>query len=75
MDACWAHPLGGCAGGLSGEHIVTESLWLGEEIGVRGLPWCREVHKFIGKSSYTADLPPESVHSSIRQLSMIESPG
>jgi hypothetical protein len=48
--------LGGCAGGISGEHVITESLFLGDTIGVKGLPWCREGHEFIGKASYTANI-------------------
>jgi hypothetical protein len=27
---------------------------LGDSIGVKGLPWCREGHRFIGKASYAA---------------------
>jgi hypothetical protein len=56
MDGCWASVLGDCSGGLSGEHIITESLFLGDSIGVKGLPWCREGHRFIGKASYTANI-------------------
>src|SRR5438128_186073 len=56
MDGCWANVLGGCSRGLSGEHVITESLFLDDSIGVKGLPWCREGHKFIGKASYTANI-------------------
>ena len=48
--------MGECSGGLSGEHIISASLFLGDNIGVKGLPWCREGHRFIGKSSYTANI-------------------
>jgi hypothetical protein len=56
MDGCWASVLGDCSGGLSGEHIITASLFLGDSIGVKGLPWCREGHRFIGNASYTASI-------------------
>jgi hypothetical protein len=56
MQECWAHVLGGCNGGISGEHIITESLFSGDIIGVHGMPWCREGHKFIGKAAYTANI-------------------
>jgi hypothetical protein len=55
-ERCWGRVLGGCTGGISGEHVITESLFLGDTIGVKGLPWCREGHKFIGKASYTANI-------------------
>ncbi len=56
MDACWANVLGDWTGGISGEHIVTESAFSGKSIGVKGLPWCKEGHRYIGKSSYTANI-------------------
>jgi hypothetical protein len=48
--------LGGCSGGLSAEHIISGSLFLGDTIGVKGMPWCREGHKFIGKAAYTSNI-------------------
>jgi hypothetical protein len=65
MEGCWANILGDCNGGLSGEHIITESLFLGDCIGVKGLPWCREGHKFIGKASYTANILCRSHNSDL----------
>jgi hypothetical protein len=56
MQECWAAVLGGCEGGISREHIISESLFSGTTIGVRGMPWCREGHKFIGKAGYTANI-------------------
>ncbi|MFN0103526.1 MAG: hypothetical protein ACKV2U_15715 [Bryobacteraceae bacterium] len=56
MDRCWANVLGDCSGGLSGEHIITESLFSGNNIGVKGMPWGREGYKFIGKASYTSNI-------------------
>ena len=53
---CWANVLGKCEGGISGEHIVTEGLWLGDSLGVQGLPWCRGGYKFISKASFTANI-------------------
>lgn len=56
MQNCWANVLGGCRGGLSGEHIISESVFSGDTVGVQGHPWCREGHKFIGKANYTANI-------------------
>ncbi len=41
---------------MSSEHIVTEKLWEGDTLGVRGLPWCPAGHKFIRKESYTSNI-------------------
>ncbi len=56
MGRCWAKCLGNCSGKISGEHIITKGLFDGKSIGVRGLPWCREEHKFISKDAYTANI-------------------
>ncbi|MGA7244568.1 MAG: hypothetical protein WBX19_15375 [Terracidiphilus sp.] len=39
---CWAHPLGDCEGVISQEHYVSECLYPGGEINVRGFPWCKD---------------------------------
>jgi hypothetical protein len=56
MKTCWANVLGECKGRISGEHIVTKNLWSGDSLSVKGLPWCREGYKFIGKASFTANI-------------------
>jgi hypothetical protein len=40
VRTCWAKTLGDCAGKLTGEHPISNSL-LGKTIKFKGLPWCR----------------------------------
>ena len=42
MRACWAACLGNCSGNFSGEHIITEGVFLTDSVRVKGLPWCLE---------------------------------
>lgn len=56
MAQCWARSLYGCSGKISGEHVITRGVFADKEIGVKGLPWCREQHKFIPISAYTANI-------------------
>ncbi|WP_321475861.1 hypothetical protein [uncultured Paludibaculum sp.] len=56
MAECWARSLGGCSGKISGEHLISEGIFAGREIGVKGLPWCREEHRFIPIAAYTANI-------------------
>src|ERR1051325_5267075 len=39
---CWASILGDCGEGQSGEHYISDGIFDGEAITVRGFPWCRE---------------------------------
>jgi hypothetical protein len=51
---CWATELGDCAGKLSGEHIVSESLWSGPSVFASGGPWGEG--REIGVASLTAKI-------------------
>jgi hypothetical protein len=50
MRACWAACLGDCAEQISGEHIITNGVFLTDSVKVKGLPWCPEF-KTIGLAS------------------------
>src|ERR1700688_3837730 len=50
MSDCWASVLGDCGEGPSREHLVSKSAFVGEEIRVEGLSWCRHEPKVIGLS-------------------------
>lgn len=56
MPSCWAAILEGCAGGSSGEHLISANLFDGPRITVSGFPWCvgREVE--IGLQSFTSNI-------------------
>jgi hypothetical protein len=56
VSECWAKCLGDCKGKITAEHIVTEGLWTSNEVGVFGLPWCREKHVFIGVKNLTKNM-------------------
>ena len=56
MESCWAHCLGNCNQKLSGEHLVSESLFTSERVSVQGFQWCKESPKEIGLSSFTAKI-------------------
>jgi hypothetical protein len=70
MD-CWAACLGGCSGKASREHLVSESLFIGDKILVQGLPWCIEA-KTIGLAGLTAKILCEHHNN---QLSPIDDAG
>lgn len=53
---CWARMLGDCAGGMSGEHYLSKSLFLGNTITVRGLPWCKSEPVTISLSTAKANI-------------------
>lgn len=52
---CWAESLGGCGGGLSGEHTISANQFDGPSITLSGLPWCREP-KTIGLNSLVSNV-------------------
>lgn len=56
MNACWATCLGDCSDKISREHLVSRSLFLGEGVRVRGLPWCKTESKEIGISNLTSKI-------------------
>jgi hypothetical protein len=54
MD-CWAACLGGCSDKMSGEHLVSKSLFVDQKVTVHGFSWCPEP-KQIGIASLTANI-------------------
>jgi len=65
VNECWAKCLGDCRGKITGEHIVTEKIWRGGEIGVFGLPWCRAKHQFIGVANFKKNMLCERHNSTL----------
>ncbi len=53
---CWAASLGDCAGGISGEHLVSQSLFPDGSVIVQGFHWCKGKPKPIGLASLTANI-------------------
>ena len=56
MAQCWAACLGGCSGKITKEHTVSENVFSGDMLGVKGFPWCRHDHKFIPKKSFESNI-------------------
>ncbi len=68
MAECWARCLGGCGGKISGEHIVTESLWEGDRICVQGFQWCRPTYKEISVRNFTSNILCERHNSLLSDI-------
>jgi hypothetical protein len=56
MQSCWAACLGDCGNKASREHLVSESLFVGDAVRVQGFPWCKDTPKEIGLSGLTAKI-------------------
>lgn len=54
---CWAESLGDCKLGKSGEHLVSQSIFVGPAITVTGAPWrATDAPKTIGLASAVANI-------------------
>jgi hypothetical protein len=65
---CWARSIGGCSNKLSGEHIVSQSIFESEQLTVQGLAWCKDAPKTIGLSSLTAKILCREHNSELSEL-------
>ena len=68
MDKCWARCLAGCDGKISGEHIISASLWEGDHIFVQGLQWCRSSHKEIPVRRFASNILCERHNSELSNI-------
>jgi hypothetical protein len=71
MDKCWAACLGDCEGGMSGEHIVSQSLFKSEYVDVSGFHWCKGEVKRVGLASLTKNALCRKHNSSLSQLDSV----
>jgi hypothetical protein len=53
---CWASILGGCGGGSSREHYISDGILDGRTVNAFGLEWCKDAPKTIGIASATAKI-------------------
>lgn len=54
-NKCWAQEIGGCGGGISREHVVSNAILAHfSDLTVVGYPWCRTEPKHIGPASLVA---------------------
>lgn len=55
-EQCWASCLGDCAGGISGEHYISEGIFESGSVTVQGFDWCKDEPKTIGLASFTRNI-------------------
>src|SRR5271170_7423618 len=55
MKTCWAACLGDCDA-ISHEHLVSKNLFLEDEVGVEGFPWCNGKMVKIGLGALTSKI-------------------
>jgi hypothetical protein len=48
MSNCWAACLSGCSDKISREHLISENLFLDDQMTVEGFPWCNGKQVKIG---------------------------
>ena len=65
---CWAAEIGGCAGKVSREHLVTDGIWTGPDIQVVGLPWCRTVPVSVGRASIVSKILCRTHNSALSEV-------
>jgi|SRR5882724_358955 len=68
MNRCWAECLGDCEGKISGEHIISKSLFASEHVDVTGFPWCKNETKRIGLGSLTKNMLCQKHNSRLSPL-------
>ncbi len=56
MGECWAACLGNCSDKITREHLVSENLFMEDEMTVQGFPWCKDKPVKIGLASLTAKI-------------------
>lgn len=56
MRQCWARSRGGCAGGMSNEHLISRGLFDDQVIEVQGFSWCRDKTVRVGLSSLVSKI-------------------
>jgi len=67
MRTCWAACLGDCSDKISGEHIITEGVFLADAVKVKGLPWCLDDFKTIGLASFVKNVLCEEHNSRLSE--------
>jgi hypothetical protein len=56
MGTCWAACLGDCSDKISGEHIITDGVFLVDTVKVKGFSWCLDDFKTIGLASFVKNV-------------------
>lgn len=56
MNDCWAKGRGGCAQGISREHLISKGLFDEPYVYVKGFSWCKDKEVKIGLGSLTSKI-------------------
>lgn len=65
-NLCWARELGGCGGGMTGEHPVSRAFF--KTTGIRTASWDKPAHKTIGINSFTLKTLCENHNNGLSEL-------
>ena len=71
MKDCWASSLGDCGGGISREHLVSESIFPNQSIYVQGMDWCLDAPKLVRIESLTAKILCRDHNSRLSELDAV----
>jgi hypothetical protein len=71
MSKCWAACLGGCSDKISREHLISENLFLDDDMTVEGFPWCHGKQVKIGLASLTAKILCQQHNSDLSDVDTI----
>lgn len=68
MKKCWANSLGNCRGKITGEHIISQSVFINETLKISGFDWCKDEIKEIGLGRLTKNILCEHHNSALSEL-------
>lgn len=60
--------LGGCNGGISGEHLISAALFESLTVRVQGFSWCKDAPKEIGLSSLVSNILCEHHNNTLSNI-------
>ena len=68
MTNCWAKALGGCSEKISREHIISDAMFPGPIVRVKGLSWCPDEFKEIGVANFAKKVLCEQHNNSLSDV-------
>ena len=71
MDNCWADSIGGCSTKISGEHIVSKSIFEDEFLNVSGVAWLSDSILTLPKKSLEANILCTTHNSKLSNLDTV----
>jgi hypothetical protein len=68
MNSCWANSIGGCSSKISGEHVVSKSIFVDNKLTISGVPWLSGETKVLPKSVLEAKVLCTTHNSALSKL-------